>query len=223
MTRTIFFVGTDTDVGKTHVVSLIAKAFTNRHQSIGVYKPVASGCDIRDGKRYSSDAERLWRAAGRPLTLEQVCPQRFLAPLAPDQAARIENTHVDENQIRSGLQPWRDAFDVVLVEGAGGLMSPLSDRWLNIDLVKELAIDQVILVAANRIGVIHQVLVCLEAAAHRSVRIDAVILSTTDDAIDPSRLSNLQSLQSRTRIPVLANLPFGCQQWPSDVWPIHGI
>jgi dethiobiotin synthetase len=223
MTQTVLFVGTDTDVGKTHAVCLIARAFIERHHSIGVYKPVASGCEIRDGVRWSSDAQRLWKAAGRPLSLDQVCPQRFLAPLAPDQAARIENSQVDEDQIRSGLRPWRDAFDVVLVEGAGGLMSPLSDDWLNIDLVTELEIDQVVLVAANRIGVIHQVLVCIEAAAHRSVRIDGIILSTTDDANDPSRVTNLDALCLRTKVPVFANLPFDCQHWPSDVWPIPGI
>src|SRR4051794_763685 len=78
-----FITGTDTGVGKTYVASLIARQLVQDGLKVGVYKPVASGCR-REGKHVvADDAVQLWEAAGKPGRLEDVCPQRFLAPLAP--------------------------------------------------------------------------------------------------------------------------------------------
>ena len=79
----LFITGTDTNVGKTYVAARIAAALTARGCRVGVYKPVASGCELIDGKLVSDDAVTLWNGAGRPGELEQVCPQRFAAPGAP--------------------------------------------------------------------------------------------------------------------------------------------
>src|SRR5215208_4762417 len=118
-----FITGTDTDVGKTFVTAALARALVADKQRVGVYKPVASGCALNPcGQAISDDAQALWEAAGRPLTLDAVCPQRFLAPLAPPLAAAEEGTAVNENLLMEGLQPWHAASDIILVEGAGGLL-----------------------------------------------------------------------------------------------------
>ena len=132
----LFITGTDTEVGKTFVTSLIARASREKGANVGVYKPVASGCMLRGDDLFSEDAEQLWIAAGRPKTLGDVTPQRFAAPLAPNIAAKAEGKRIDAELLRSGLEAWRDS-DVVLVEGVGGLMSPISDD----DLVRDLAVD----------------------------------------------------------------------------------
>ena len=82
----------------------------------------------------------LWEAAGRPGELESVCPQRFAAPLAPHLAARAEGRMIDSKLLRRGLNYWRDRSDVVLMEGAGGLMSPMGDTEYVADLALDLAI-----------------------------------------------------------------------------------
>ncbi|MDC0317763.1 dethiobiotin synthase, partial [bacterium] len=76
----LFFAGTDTDVGKTYVASLAARVIVADGIKLGVYKPVASGCHTEQGQLIAEDAVSLWKAAGKPLSLEQVCPQRFKAP-----------------------------------------------------------------------------------------------------------------------------------------------
>jgi dethiobiotin synthetase len=76
-----FITGTGTGVGKTYVGALIARALRESGKRVGVYKPVASGCQQKDGRLVSPDALALWEAAGRPGALEQVCPQAF-APAA---------------------------------------------------------------------------------------------------------------------------------------------
>ena len=81
------------------------------------------------GRRLVSGRRRGdWNAAGRPGELDRVCPQRFEAPLAPHLAALAEGRRLDPDLLRQGLDYWRERSEIVLVEGAGGLMSPLGRR-----------------------------------------------------------------------------------------------
>jgi len=150
------------------------------------------------GQALSDDAQALWEAAGRPLTLNDVCPQRFLAPLAPPLAAAEEGIAVNEALLVEGLQPWRAASDVVLVEGAGGLLSPLSAHWNSLDLARALNLP-LLVVAANRVGVMHQVLALLHAAHALApdVSIAGIVLNhpkPRDERRDPSQRSNRAEL-----------------------------
>ena len=135
--RGLFITGTGTEVGKTYVAALIARSLRAGGRRVGVYKPVASGCRLEDGQTVADDAVALWQAAGRPGTLEQVCPQRFFAPLAPHLAAKAEGKRIDAALLREGLQYWLDKSDVVLVEGVGGLMSPLGEEEYGADRAAE--------------------------------------------------------------------------------------
>ncbi|MGC3970186.1 MAG: dethiobiotin synthase [Pirellulales bacterium] len=191
----LFVTGTDTGVGKTHVAALIARALAEQGKRVGVYKPAASGCD-RDlhGNLTSDDAVQLWEAAGRPGDLEHVCPQRFAAPLAPHLAARAEGRELDFDQLRWGLDYWRPRSDVIVVEGAGGLFSPLSDDKLNIDLALAFGFPLVI-VAPNRLGVINAVLATCNAVLNynlkyirQALKFACVVLNRPNEP-DPSDVS----------------------------------
>ena len=94
--RVLFFTGTDTDVGKTFVAALAVEELRHSGLRVGVYKPVASGCQRDGDELVSSDALRLWEASGKIAPLQLVCPQRFTAPLAPHLAASFEGKSVDE-------------------------------------------------------------------------------------------------------------------------------
>ncbi|MCA9165116.1 MAG: dethiobiotin synthase [Planctomycetales bacterium] len=218
----LFITGTDTGVGKTFVTALLARAFAAAGYRIGVYKPVASGCECdAAGELVATDAVALWEAAGRPGTLEQVCPQRFAAPLAPDQAARDEGRRVNAELLRAGVEPWLASSDLVLVEGAGGLMSPISDE----DYVADLAYDlgfPLLVVAPNQLGVINQTLQTLITAAsfRTGLLIGGVILNdvrSPDPAADPSVLSNLRELEQRCVPPVLAHVAWEAAEFPEPI------
>jgi dethiobiotin synthetase len=202
----LFFAGTDTEVGKTYVASLVAQYLVQQGKRVGVYKPVASGCEELDGQRISEDAVALWQAAGQPRSLEDVCPQRFLAPLAPPEAAACEGASVDANRLILGIDVWRD-HEIVLVEGAGGLFSPLADDMLNIDLATRLDAE-VVLVAANRLGVIHQSLACCEAAAHRGLTMAGIILCDADGSPERSKSSNAEQTRRYCDVPIVATVGF---------------
>lgn len=210
MTRGLFITGTGTGVGKTYVAALIAASLRSAGKRVGVYKPVASGCELRGGKLASPDAIALWEAAGRPGTLAQVCPQMFAAPLAPHLAARAEGRRVEPQLLRSGLEFWRESCDVVLVEGAGGLMSPVSDDDYNADLADEFGYPLVV-VAANVLGAINATLQTLIVADtfRDGFDVAGIVLNSPQlSADDPSTDSNADELARRCVPPLLANVKF---------------
>lgn len=208
--RVLFIAGTDTDVGKTHVASLAVAELRYSGRCVAAYKPVASGCVERDGERISGDAMSLWEATGRRGDWRAVCPQRFLAPLAPNQAAAEEGRQVDEALLIQGFTSVAAGSEIAIVEGAGGLLSPLSDRSLNSDLAARLG-GELVIVAANRLGVIHQVLSTLLAAESLGLPILGFVLSTTTADADGSVASNAAALRRWTEVPLLAEVPYGGQ------------
>ena len=137
------------------------------------------------GEEQSADSE-----------LEQrLCPQRFHAALAPNIAARLEGTTVSDAQLAEGLCAWHGHADYVVVEGAGGLLSPVSDTMLGADLAARLQLP-IVLVAPNRLGVIHQTLAAVEAAAGRSLSVRAVILNeATPESSDVLKKNNASELR----------------------------
>lgn len=204
----LFITGTDTDVGKTYVAARIVRALRATGQRVGVYKPAASGCrrDPATGALVSDDAVALWEAAGRLGELDRVSPQRFAAPLAPHLAARAEGRKLDARTLRDGLDNWRAHSDVIVVEGAGGLFSPLGDDLLNIQLASEFGYPLVI-VAANRLGTIHGVLATVKAAQAYSpaLPIAAIVLNdVTPNDGDLSRATNAAELRKHlNEVPVI--------------------
>jgi len=169
----LFVTGTDTDVGKTVAAALIARTLRGAGCRVGVYKPVASGLASLDAP--GGDPSLLWEAAGRPRSLNEVCPQRFTAAIAPPRAAAAEGRAVDESLLRTGLAAWRD-FDIVIAEAAGGLFSPLGTTTLGVDLARDLGFPLVVVDSA-RLGAIGRTLATVTAARASGLRIAACVLS----------------------------------------------
>src|SRR6185369_5868772 len=200
----LFVVGTDTGVGKTCVAARIAAALCRAGKKVGVYKPTASGCRRVSGELLSDDALALWEAAGKPESLEAVCPQRFFAPLAPHLAAREEGKEIDAALLRQGLKVWQQISEIIIVEGAGGLMSPLGDHEYVADLAADFGFPLVV-VAPNRIGVINSTLLTIKAAAARSKPLTeaGIVLNDVQQSdADPSIHSNHRQLELHCDMPV---------------------
>lgn len=206
---TLFFAGTDTDVGKTYTASLVARHLKQAGRRVGVYKPVASGCREVDASLVADDAVALWEAAGCPRSLDEVCPQRFIEPLAPPEAAAAEGKMVDAGLLRRGAVCWEEDCDLLIVEGAGGLLSPLADGVLNIDLVKQFETATLLIVAANRLGAIHQTLATCAAAVHHGVKPGGILLCDSMGGAEKSTQSNAVQIARYCEVPVLGSIPFG--------------
>ena len=217
----LFIAGTNTDAGKTYVSSLIAKQLHDAGHRVGVYKPVASGCGVRGTELVSEDALCLWEAAGNPLDLNSVCPQRFIAPVTPHLAAIEEGRTLDRDLITAGLCVWTDQCDIVIVEGAGGLMSPLNEEEYFLDLALEFGYP-VIVVTPNMIGAINQTLQTLITAKCYGDGLEVVGIVLNDVSgvtaeVDPSVQTNRQQIAERTPVPVLAHVEHGANAFGEKV------
>jgi dethiobiotin synthetase len=217
----LFITGTDTGVGKTYVAAMIARALTAGGCRVGIYKPAASDCRRENGQLVSDDAVTLWNAAGRPGDLEHVCPQRFAAPLAPHLAARMEGKQLDSDRLRRGIEYWQDRSEIILVEGAGGLMSPMGDELYVADLAEEFGFPLVV-VSRNVLGTINHTLQTLITAAvfREGLPIAGVVLNhpASPTADDASLSTNRAELAARCVPPILAEVGWNVDHFDA---PVH--
>ncbi len=153
--------GTDTGVGKTVFTAWLARFLRERGVSVAVCKPLCSG-----GRE---DARLLRTAIGGSLTLDEINPWHFHAPLAPLLAARAEGRCVRLPKVVAHINALARRCDVLLVESAGGLLSPLGEGYDTRHLIARLRAAPVI-VAANRLGVINQIRLTVEALPAASAR-----------------------------------------------------
>lgn len=199
----LFVTGTDTGVGKTHLTCLLARQLRDAGVVVGAYKPAASG---REAGHWH-DVDALAQATGHTFPLERICPQRFIAPLAPPEAARAEGRTVDGQLLKTGVDWWRDRVDVLLVEGVGGLLCPLTDSETVVDLAA--ALDwPVLIVARNGLGTINHTLLTVEVARGRGLNIAGVVINEPE-CPDESSGTNATTISHHGNIPILAHVTHG--------------
>jgi len=163
--KKIFITGTDTGVGKTVLTALLVRHLRRHGVQAAALKPVCSGG--RD------DVRVLHAAMDGALTLDEINPWHFRAPLAPLLAARRERRRIMSGDVLARVRVMQKRFDVVLVEGAGGLLSPLGERFDACGLIAALRAMPII-VCPNRLGAVNQVrltLAALPPAASRRARV----------------------------------------------------
>lgn len=216
----LFITGTDTEVGKTYVAARITRDLARQGVAVGTYKPVCSGCDPVPDATARDDPSLLWKASGQRGTLTAVCPQRFAAPLAPPLAARHAGQQVDSQRILDGLTYWSEQCDFLIVEGAGGLLSPLTDTWLNADVASRMGYP-LIVVAANRLGCVNHTLQTLvAAAAHRPpLPVAGIVLNQAhpNEAGDISLPTNRALIEQFADVPVLTEMAYGGDEFSESV------
>ena len=141
--RGVFITGTDTGVGKTVVVTALALAIQQKGLKVGVMKPIE--CGFHPSRLDTSDAERLRALIAPEQTLESVCMYQFIWPLAPLAAARMAGVIIDCSQIQSKFIELAQDYDLVLVEGVGGAMVPLSKNETVRDLMRILGLPSLLI------------------------------------------------------------------------------
>lgn len=181
--KSLFIAGTGTDIGKTHVACALIRAVRARGRTVDAFKPVVSGFDPADSA--VSDPGRLAMALDEPDALPRISPRRYRAPLAPNLAARLEGEtlRLDDMVADCGQRLARTDRDLLLIEGAGGVMSPLTDTATNLDLMVALDLP-ILLVAGSYLGTVSHVLTAQEAIRARNLTIAAIVMSESLDAPD---------------------------------------
>lgn len=205
--RGLFITGTDTGVGKTFVAAGLARLLSERGLRVGVMKPVETGCDRRGDDLVPPDALQLLTAAGGDQDLSSVCPYRFEAPLAPDVAARREGRSIEPGLIHDRFRTMAASHEVVLVEGAGGLLVPIWERYTMADLAGDLGLP-LLVVAASRLGAVSHTLLTLEHARFRGLPVAAYVLNQLTRYTDDAMSTNADLLARSVDVPCAGVIPW---------------
>jgi dethiobiotin synthetase len=185
----LFVTGTGTDVGKTYVAAALVRALVSRGVDVDVLKPVASGFD--PAAPQGSDPWVLIEALGRTpamAEIERIAPFRFRAPLSPPLAAQMEGRTLKADVIVDICRTrMRETSGVLIVEGAGGVMSPVDDHATFLDVMTALGVPA-FLVAGSYLGTISHTLTALEVLRARGVEVLEVAVSDREDGppLDPT-------------------------------------
>lgn len=204
--KALFVAGAHTDVGKTHVAAGLIRAARRAGLTVEALKPVVSDFNPMDPR--GSDPERLLTALGRPVddaTLSAMSPWRFRAPLAPPMAAAAEGRALALEPVAAWCRAQIGASDadLVIVEGVGGLMSPITDDATGLDLMRSLALPAV-MVGGTYLGAISHTLTALEVAAARGLTIAAVAVSESGEGAPPFGPTLVQVVRFGPPVPVVA-------------------
>jgi dethiobiotin synthetase len=170
---------------------------------VGAMKPAQSGLE----PGVASDADRLRQAAGDADPLELVCPYAFAPPLAPGVAARLAGVEISIDRIVEVARALAARHAALLVEGAGGLLVPLTPNESYADLAVALGLP-VLLVARAGLGTVNHVALTVEALRSRRLQIAGLVLNRTGPADDPSVPHNAAEIEKLTGIAPLATLPY---------------
>lgn len=173
----MFVTGTDTEVGKTVIAGAAAMLQRSRGLRVGVFKPIATGCrtDIRLGL-VSSDSEFLAACAQATCGLPMICPCCYTTPAAPVVAARHEHRPIDFDAISRSYRYIVENSDFVIVEGIGGLLVPITQKYSVADMAGAFGLPLVIVGRAG-LGTINHTLLTLEAARMRDLKVAGVVLN----------------------------------------------
>jgi len=183
--RILFVTGTDTGVGKTVFAALATRSLREHGFRVAALKPICSGG--RD------DARRLHRAAGKVMSLDDVNPWHFRAALAPLLAAHQEKKRLQLRTVVAHIRRFARRFEVVIVESAGGLLSPLGEKFDSRDLIQALGAETIV-VCPNKLGAVNQVRLVLEALPLDVARQARVVLVNPMNPQAASR-TNLELLK----------------------------
>lgn len=206
MTRGLFVTGTDTGVGKTMVTALLALAFAESGLRVGVMKPAETGC-LTDGSLIPEDAVFLRDSSGCDAPLDVINPYRMTEPLTPALAAERNGIAIDLTHIGRCYADLAASHDIVLMEGAGGLLAPLTAETTMLDLAATLHLP-VLVVAGNVLGVISHAALTVAVATHRGVPVIGVIVNHSSSATDLATQTNVQSLRRWGGATVLTTVPY---------------
>jgi dethiobiotin synthetase len=220
----VFITGTDTGVGKTVVTAALGLALKARGVDVGVMKPIETGAPLVGERRIGEDAGVLRRLLAPDDPIEIVNPVALALPAAPSAAAQQEGMKIDLDRIRESYERLAARHDVVLVEGAGGLLVPIDAHATMADLAMLLGTPLTV-VARKRLGTVNHTLLTLHEAKRRGLRVLGVVLNGFDPAGAPlseADARSLEELRDRLDAPVLAELP-SLDLGPSARWTPEGL
>ena len=197
-----FITGTDTNVGKSYVTSLLTRGLRRAGFDTVAMKPVSCG--------EPEDSLLLQAAADNQLSLPEVTPVSYKAPLAPIEAARLEGRAFDPSEVLPTFERLHRTHRSLLVEGIGGWIVPLTKDYSSADLARAMNFP-VLLVIRNKLGAINHTLLTLESISSHGLTCEGIVLNN-----HPDDIGDLATEGNRRLLPELSHVPVLCEISPSQ-------
>jgi len=202
--KSYFIAGTDTDVGKTYIAAGMARYFKLEGHDVGIMKPYAAG--LHKNQPYKSkDVEILANAAKINDSDELINPYFFTIPASPFTAAKQLQISIDNDLVLESFKKLSSLHEIMLVEGMGGILTPIFKNYFITNLIQDLGLDTII-VTRTRIGTVNHTLLTCKICERFDISIKGIIINDFDSTgYNANNLKN--DLEELTNIPVLGIIP----------------
>ncbi|QEK11362.1 dethiobiotin synthase [Crassaminicella thermophila] len=201
MSKGLFIIGTDTDVGKTVVTAGLIHLLRSKNYDACYFKPVLSGAAFKNGQFIPGDTNFVKTLGDIPESLENMTPYSFKTPVSPHLAAKIENVAIQVSIIKQKFEDLKQKYPYMVVEGAGGLIVPLKAKYMLYDLVKDLHLP-IVVVGRAGLGTINHTLLTVRYAQSVGIKVKGIILNGYDSS-NKCHLDNKKTIKELTKLSVL--------------------
>ena len=201
----LFVTGTDTDVGKTFVTAGIAVALKNMGKDVGIMKPFAAGTPQKTGYK-SEDVQLLAKAAQTADAEELVNPYFFQIPASPFTATKNLGIEFNVKTVLDSFKQLSTLHDILLVEGIGGVMTPILKDYFVTNLIPNLHFET-ILITSSRIGTVNHTIMTCKMCQNYGIKIRGIIINILDSKGYPIDILK-RDLEELTNIPVIGSIPY---------------
>jgi dethiobiotin synthetase len=192
--RGVFVTGTDTEVGKSVVAAAVCAALAARGERVAAFKPVVTGLDEKPGE-FGRDHELLASVASAGQSPDEVAPYRFGPPVSPHLASELAGLKIEPAElVRAARGHDHRARDLLVCEGVGGLLVPITPGYLVRDLAVDLALP-VVIAARPGLGTINHTLLTVEAARAGGLTVAGVVMTPWPDDPSPMERSNRATVE----------------------------
>lgn len=195
MTHSIFITGTDTGIGKTYVACKLIRRYVAQGYKVVGMKPVAAGCELIDGEWVNEDVALLTAASNVKAPQALVNPYCFTPPIAPHIAAAQSGVNIEMDVIKAAYAQLSTMADIVVVEGAGGLLVPLNNGQTLADMIKHLNLP-VVLVVGLKLGCINHTSLTLESILARGLTLHSMVIND----VDPHMLAMQENIEALIKL-----------------------
>jgi dethiobiotin synthetase len=199
--RGLFVTGTDTEVGKSVLAAAVCAALASRGETVAAFKPVVTGIDEPPDPVWPRDHELLTEVTNAGQSPEEVAPYRFGPAVSPHYAAELAGTAIEPPRLLEAAR----RYELVIAEGVGGLMVPLTPGYLVRDLAVDLGLPLVV-AARTGLGTINHTLLTLEAARAAGLKVAGVVMTPWPESPAAIERSNRETVERLGGVAV-AGLP----------------
>ena len=204
--KSYFVTGTDTGVGKTIVTAALTASIKKMGIDVGVMKPIATGIERKNDFK-SSDVSILCQASGVDDPEDLINPIFMPLPASPYDVSKILKLTFDKTIIFEKFEKLKSRHEMLLVEGIGGIMTPILSDYFVADLIREMGLETII-VTRSTLGTLNHTMLTVKACHEYQIPIKGIVVNNYDENGSPAEKNSPSTIYEITHIPILGVLPF---------------